>query len=96
MKKEAVLSTSGKRYNEAYEKQYGIKDLHAALLAYKGIVSEFPDTKEASYSKSQIKNIAHHVVPEKELFEAQLNLALSYSKHNDTSDRQLVEATSSV
>jgi hypothetical protein len=35
-----------------------------------------PDTEEAKYSRSQIQNIVNAVVPKKELFDAQMKLAL--------------------
>ena len=93
MKKETVRSTSGQHYAEAYEKHYGTKDSYAALLAYKGIVADNPDSKEADYSRSQIQNIMRDVVPKEALYEAQLNLALKYAEPNDMSEKQPINIT---
>ena len=93
MKQETELSPSGLLYAKAYQSQYGIEDLHAALLAYNSVVVEYPDTKEAGYAKSQIQNIARSVVPEKLLYKAQFNLALEHSELNTAPDKQSVEVT---
>lgn len=79
MKKETQLTVSGQQYADAYEKHYGQKDQHGALLAYKGIVTEHPDSREAGYSRSQIQNIMRNVVPGDILYNNELNLALSYA-----------------
>ncbi|MBN1757451.1 MAG: hypothetical protein JW863_03985 [Chitinispirillaceae bacterium] len=86
MKKETVLSTVGQHYAEAYEKQYDIKDSHAALLSYKSIVAEYPDSKEAENSRSQIQNIMRNTVPKEVLYEAQLQLALNYTEPDVVTD----------
>ena len=96
MKNVAALPTSSKHYAEAYEKQYVMKELHAALLDYKNIVTEYPDTKEAGYSRSQIQNIMRAVVPEEVLYEVQLKLALDYSGNNEVPDDETVGTTSPV
>jgi hypothetical protein len=96
VKKETVLSKTGLHYAEVYEKQYSTKDLHAALLDYKDIVTEYPDTKEAGYSRSQIQNIVRAVVPEEVLYEVQLKLALDYSGNNEVPDDRTVGTTSPV
>jgi hypothetical protein len=96
VKNATILPTSSKHYAEAYEKQYATKDLHAALLDYKDIVTEYPDTKEAGYSRSQIQNIVRAVVPEAVLKEVQLKLALDYSGNNEVPDDRTVGTTSPV
>ena len=90
MNKAMVLSRSGQHYAEAYGIHYGIKDLNAALIAYKDIVVRYPDTKEAGYSRSQVLNIVRDVVPGELLFKVQLNLALNYSNRNNTSHKRKV------
>ena len=96
MKNTTTLPTSSKHYAEAYEKQYTMKDLHAALLDYKDIVTEYPDTKEAGYSRSQIQNIVRAVVPEEVLQELQLKLALDYTGNNEVPVDGTVGKTSPV
>jgi len=44
----------------------------------KGIVAAHPDTQEAGYSRSQIQNIIKEVVPERDLFEAQVGMAMAH------------------
>ena len=94
MIKTAVPTAAVREYAEAYEKHYAIKDVHAALQIYKGIVVEYPDSKEAEYSRSQIQNIVHNVVPKQVLYDAQLDLALNYANHRDGPVSRAVETTS--
>lgn len=96
MEKETELTEAGRHYAEAYEMHYEMNDYHAALMGYKSIVAEYPDSKEAEYSRSQIQNIVRDVVPKQVLYDAQLDLALSYAKHNDGPDTRTVEITSPV
>jgi hypothetical protein len=78
MKNTPPLTASGRLYVEAYAKQYEEEDLHAAVLLYKTIVTEHPDSRDAVNSRSQIQNIIHGVVPAEVLYEAQLKLAEDY------------------
>jgi hypothetical protein len=78
MKKEMALTATERQYAAAYEAHYTTKDLREALHLYKGIVVEYPDSAEAGYSRAQIQNIAKSVVPEKDLCDAQWDLALSH------------------
>ena len=73
MKDYTEQTESGQKYALAY----AMKDLHAALNLYKDVITVFPDSREAEYSKSQINNIAKAVVPEQMLFNTQLDLALT-------------------
>ena len=54
------------------------RNLREALALYKGILAAHPDTQEAGYSRSQIQNIIKEVVPERELFEAQVGMAMAH------------------
>ncbi len=83
MKNETKHSEAGMRYAAAYAAHYTEKDLHGALDLYKGVMSDHPDTREARYSRSQIHNIVKSVVPKKELFDAQVNLALAHFEPRD-------------
>lgn len=70
------LSKAGHRYAAAYAAQYRKKDLIEALKLYKGVMHTHPNTEEAEYSRSQILNIISGVVPDQELLDAQVELAL--------------------
>ena len=78
MRKEAELTELGKRYALAYAEHYTTKDLREALLRYKGITVESPDSAEAGYCRMQIQNIMNAVVPKEELADAQWDLALRH------------------
>jgi hypothetical protein len=78
MKKEMVLGATGRQYAAAYEAHYTTKDLGEALLRYKGITVESPDSVEAGYCRMQIQNIMNAVVPKEELADAQWHLALRH------------------
>jgi len=64
-------------YARAYSAHYTEMDLGKALALYREILSAFAATREAEYARAQIRNIAHAVVPEPELLEAQIGLVLS-------------------
>jgi hypothetical protein len=78
MRKETGLTNANQQYAAAYAAHYETKDLREALELYKGILAAHPDTPEAGYSRSQIQNIIKKVVPEREIFEAQLGLAMAH------------------
>jgi hypothetical protein len=82
MKKKTELTAAGRQYATAYEAHYTTKNLHEALELYNGIMTEYPNTKEAEYSRSQIQNIVNAVVPKQELCDAQLGLALSHTSED--------------
>ena len=76
MRNDTGLTEASQKYAAAYAAHYGTKDLREALEFYQGIVAAHPDTQEAGYSRSQIQNIIKEVVPEQELFEAQVDMAM--------------------
>jgi hypothetical protein len=63
--------------------------LREALEFYKGIVAAHPDTREAGYSQSQIQNIIKEVVPERELFEAQVGMAMAHFGGDRQQERRI-------
>ncbi len=91
MEKATILTEAGRYYAEAYEKHYANKDLYAALEMYKKVTAEYPDSKEAEHSRSQILNIIRDVVPKDVLHDAQLDMALNYAKPTSGSNTRLVE-----
>jgi hypothetical protein len=93
MKKDIVFSTAGKKYEAAHAAHYTKKNLHEALVLYKGILAAHPDTREAEYSRSQLMNIVNSVVPKQELLDAQVELALALLVHEEPADADPAPAT---
>jgi len=54
-----------------------MKSLRKALVLYKDIIADHPNTKEAVYCLTQIQNIVKNVVPKQRLLDAQVELALT-------------------
>ena len=71
-------SEAGERYATAHEAHYTAKDRRAALGLYEDLLSDFPESPEAGYARSQIQNIVHSAVPAELLFEAQAELARQF------------------
>jgi hypothetical protein len=86
MKNDTGLTAAGRQYAAAYAAHYTTKDLREALELYKGVMAAHPKTQEAGYSRSQIRNIVNAVVPDQELLNAQLDLAMAHFEHGDRSD----------
>lgn len=63
-----------RQYTAAHGAHYGAKDLGRALDLYRAVLSAYPESLEAGYSRSQILNLVKAVVPEQELFAAQVGL----------------------
>ena len=72
------LTEAGQEYAAAQAAQYETKDLHEALALYAGVMVAHPNTHEAEYSRSQIRNIATRVVPKEDLLDSHLELALAH------------------
>lgn len=77
MKNDTGQREAHQQYDAAYAAHYENKDLREALELYRRILAAHPDTKEAGYSRSQIQNIVKKVVPEHELFDAQVGMAMA-------------------
>ena len=89
MKNDNGLTEASQKYAAAYAAQYETKDLREALELYRGIVAAHPDTQEAGYSRSQIQNIIKEVVPEQELFEAQVGMAIAHFGGDRQQERRI-------
>ena len=72
------LIEAGHRYALAYLSHYAMKDLYEALGLYQDIVTRYGDTPEAAYSQSQIMNIVNSIVPQQEILDTQVDLAMSH------------------
>ena len=78
---ERTLPEASQQYATAHDAHYRTKDLHEAVELYRGVMVSHPNTREAAYSRTQIQNIAHSVVPEQELLDAQIELTLARLEH---------------
>ena len=78
MRNDTGMTEASQQYAAAYAAHYGTKNLREALEFYQGIVAAHPDAQEAGYSRSQIQNIIKEVVPERELLEAQVGMAVAH------------------
>jgi hypothetical protein len=78
MPQETVRTEARVQYEAAHALQYQTNDPLQALKLYMEIMVAHPKTREASYSRSQILNIVSSVVPEQELFDAQVAMAMAH------------------
>jgi hypothetical protein len=78
MKNKSVITEAAQAYAAAYNSHYTGHDLPLALQLYRKLVAFHPDAPEADYSRLQIQNIVHAVVPKQELFDAQVALVLAH------------------
>jgi len=89
MRNNPGLTEASRQYAEAHAAQYETKDLREALELYKGILAAHPDSQEAGYSRSQIQNIIKEVIPERELFEAGVGMAVAHFGGDQQQERQI-------
>jgi hypothetical protein len=68
---------SARTYAVAYAAHYSERNLAAALQLYMELIASRPSAPEAGYSRVQIQNIIHAVVPAQELLDTQIGLALA-------------------
>lgn len=73
-----VLGGAGSGYASAHAAHYGARDLSTALRLYTTVMASHPRSTEADYSRTQIQNIVNAVVPKRELFKAQMDLAVAH------------------
>ena len=89
MKNDTGLREASQQYAAAHAAHYETKDLREALELYKGVLAAHADTPEAGYSRSQIQNIVKEVVPERELFDAQVGMAMAHFGGDRQQERQI-------
>ena len=70
------LTEAGRDYAAAYAAHYTDHSLPKALQLYLKVISAHPGTKEAGYARSQAQNIINATVPDQELLDAQVKLAV--------------------
>ena len=78
MKNKNNITVAGQDYKKAYNIHYKIKDLPKAFKLYRGIIADYPNTDEAGYSLSQVKNIVNAVVPKQEVLDALAELTFAH------------------
>ena len=77
MSGDELRSEEARAYAAAYEAHYSVRDLTVALQLYRDLIASHAGTPEARYSRTQIQNIVHALVPSQELLDAQLELAFA-------------------
>jgi hypothetical protein len=90
MKKDIELTEAGRQYAAAYAAHYAGRDLPVALQLYLKVMASHPGTQEAGYSRAQIQNIINAVVPEQELLDAQVQLAVAHFEHEGSPDARRI------
>ena len=78
MRTDLTPSEAGRDYAAAHAMHYKTKNLDTALGLYQGIIGAHPDSDEATYSRSQIQNIAKSLVPKDELMLAEIKMARAH------------------
>ena len=63
MRDESEPSEADRRYEEAHEAHYRIKDLGLALKLYRGVMDVFPNTLQAESARLQLLKIVYAAVP---------------------------------
>jgi hypothetical protein len=77
MNKDRSMTAAAREYAAAYAAHYTQRDLRTALGVYKELVASHTGSREAGYSRTQIRNIVNAVVPGQELLDAETALALA-------------------
>jgi hypothetical protein len=72
------IAVADQNYTKAHDMHYKTKDLPEAFKLYRNIIADYPETKEAGYSLSQVQNIMNAVVPKQEVMDAFAALTLGH------------------
>jgi hypothetical protein len=86
-------SPAAKEYEAAYAAHYSQQDLGMALRLYTKLIASHTSTREAGYSRTQVQNIVHTVVPGEELRDAETELALARLEAGVAPDAEPVPVT---
>jgi hypothetical protein len=78
MKNRNNVAVADQNYTKAHDMHYKTKDLPEAFKLYRSIIADYPETKEAGYSLSQVQNIVNAVVPKQEVMDALVALTLAH------------------
>jgi hypothetical protein len=77
MSNDTAPAEPGRQYAAAHAAHYAKKNLHEALGLYRDLMTSYPNTQEAEYSRTQMLNIAQSVVPKEDLLAVQVELTLA-------------------
>jgi hypothetical protein len=88
------VTVADQDYTKAHDMHYKTKDLSKAFKLYRGIMTDYPDTKEAGYSLSQVQNIVKTVVPKQEVMDALVALTLTHFEQDVPPDVESVSHAS--
>ncbi len=89
MKNDTGLTEASRQYAAAHAAHYETKDLREALELYRGVLAAHPDSQEAGYSRSQVHNIVKEVVPDWELLEAEVGMAMAHFAGDRRQERRI-------
>ena len=81
-------------YTKAHDMHYKTKELPKAFNLYRDIIADYPETKEAGYSLSQVHNIVNAVVPKEEVMDAFVALTLAHFEQGMSPDIRSTSGTS--
>lgn len=84
MKDESTPRAAHRQYRLAHEMHYTTKDLYQALELYKRVITAYPDTQEAAWSRMQIEYILDNVVPNQDLLNGGAEPASSHSEYDES------------
>ena len=80
------LTEVGREYAAAYAEQYTGHRLPEALQLHLKLIASYPGTREAGYSRTQAQNIINATVPDQELLDAQVALAVVHFEKDGPPD----------
>jgi hypothetical protein len=86
MRTENEPTGASRKYAAAYTAHYTDHDLRLALRLYKKLMASHPSDPEAEYSRMQVQNIVHAVVPKQELLDAQMELVRAHFEDDSLLD----------
>ena len=78
MKNRNNVAVADQNYTKAHDMHYKTKDLPEAFKLYRSIIADYPETKDAGYSLSQVQNIVNAVVPKQEVMDSLVALTLAH------------------
>ena len=96
MKNRNNVAVADQNYTKAHDMHYKTKDLPEAFKLYRSIIADYPETKEAGYSLSQVQNIVNAVVPKQEVMDALVALTLAHFEQDVPPDVKSASDASSA
>ena len=85
MRNDTELMEPDRQYAAAYAAHYTQRDLPMALQLYMKLMASRPNTQEADYARTQIRNIVNTAVPKWEILDAEIELVLAHFEHENPS-----------